>query len=118
MATTGWQHIPGHATLMWATTTPVQADQRAGPSNSRIDARNRIAERFIRAAGVAIDDQHTLGGEDVNDVLFLLYTSEIQLAVIVVGFEKLKFSENQYNFGDRTSLRDPNQSFVRQPDAI
>jgi hypothetical protein len=44
----------------WATTTPVQADQSAGPSNSRIDARNRIAEGFIRAAGVAIDDQHTL----------------------------------------------------------
>jgi hypothetical protein len=54
------QHIPGHAALMWATTTPVQADQSAGPSNSRIDARNRIAERFNRAAGVAIDDQHTL----------------------------------------------------------
>lgn len=53
------QHIPGRAALMWATTT-VQADHSAGPSNSRIDARNRIAESFIRAAGIAIDNQNTL----------------------------------------------------------
>jgi streptomycin 6-kinase len=46
---------------MWATTTPVQVDKSAGPCNSRIDARNRIAEKsFIRAAGIAIDDQHAL----------------------------------------------------------
>ena len=54
------EHIPGHPALMWATTTPVQADQSAGPSNSRIDARNRIAESFIRATGIAVDGQHTL----------------------------------------------------------
>jgi hypothetical protein len=53
-----------------------------------------------------------------SDVLFSLYTPEIQLAITGAGVEKLKIPENRYNFGDRTSLRDPNQSFVGQPDAI
>lgn len=53
-----------------------------------------------------------------TDVLVLLYKSEIQLAITEVGVEELTISENEYDFGDRTSLRDPNQSFVGQPDAI
>jgi hypothetical protein len=35
-----------------------------------------------------------------------------------VGVEKLKISENQYNFEDRKCLGDPNKSFVGHPDAI
>jgi hypothetical protein len=35
-----------------------------------------------------------------------------------VGVEKLKISENQYKFGDRKCLGDPDKSFVGHPDAI
>jgi hypothetical protein len=54
------QKIPGHPRLIWATTTQVQSDQSAGVSNTRIDARNKIAVRFVQATGIIIDDQHAL----------------------------------------------------------
>lgn len=53
-------NIPGHPRLIWATTTPVRSDQSGGASNTRIDARNKIAARFVQAAGIIIDDQHAL----------------------------------------------------------
>lgn len=54
------QEIPGNPRLVWATTTPVQRDESDGPSNARIDARNRIAASFVNAEKIVIDDQHTL----------------------------------------------------------
>lgn len=49
-----------HATLIWATTTPVRADANNGATNSRVDARNSIADALAKAQGIAIDDQHEL----------------------------------------------------------
>jgi hypothetical protein len=46
--------------LIWANTTPVRSDANNGATNDRVDARNAIALAFVRAAGVAIDDQHGL----------------------------------------------------------
>lgn len=48
------------APLIWAATTPVRPDASSGATNPRIDARNTAALRFIRAAGIAVDDQHAL----------------------------------------------------------
>lgn len=45
--------------LIWATTTPVLPAAH-GATNPRIDARNAIADSFVRAKGIAIDDQHAL----------------------------------------------------------
>ena len=46
--------------LIWANTTPVRSDANNGATNDRVDARNAIALAFVRAASVAIDDQHGL----------------------------------------------------------
>jgi lysophospholipase L1-like esterase len=48
------------AKLIWASTTPVRADIPAGPSNTRIDARNAIASNFFQRQGIPIDDLHAL----------------------------------------------------------
>jgi lysophospholipase L1-like esterase len=53
------QAAPG-AKLIWASTTPVRADIPAGPSNSRIDARNAIAREFFQHKEIPIDDLHAL----------------------------------------------------------
>jgi GDSL-like Lipase/Acylhydrolase family len=50
---------PG-ASLVWATTTPVKADASPGPTNARIEVRNRIAQDFVQAAGIVVDDEHEL----------------------------------------------------------
>jgi hypothetical protein len=50
---------PG-SSFIWATTTPVRVDDPPGPTNARINARNRIAQTFIRDADIPIDDQHEL----------------------------------------------------------
>jgi hypothetical protein len=50
---------PG-ARLIWATITPVKADTRPGPTNSRIESRNAIAKTLVQKAGLPIDDQHQL----------------------------------------------------------
>jgi hypothetical protein len=46
--------------LIWANTTPVKSDASSGATNPRIEERNAIAEEQVRAAGISIDDQHTL----------------------------------------------------------
>jgi hypothetical protein len=46
--------------LIWANTTPVRADTNTGATNARIDERNEIAEKIVKAAGIPIDDQHSL----------------------------------------------------------
>jgi hypothetical protein len=50
---------PG-ASFIWATTTPVKVDAVPGPTNARVDARNSIAQIFIKDAGIPVDDQHEL----------------------------------------------------------
>jgi lysophospholipase L1-like esterase len=46
--------------LIWANTTPVRADTTTGATNPRIDERNEISARIVKAAGIPIDDQHSL----------------------------------------------------------
>jgi hypothetical protein len=46
--------------LIWANTTPVKPNASNGPTNSRIESRNAIAQEQVRAAGISIDDEHTL----------------------------------------------------------
>jgi hypothetical protein len=46
--------------LIWANTTPVKPNTSNGATNPRIEERNAIAEEQVRAAGISIDDQHTL----------------------------------------------------------
>jgi hypothetical protein len=38
-------------------------DASTGPSNARIDARNAIAEKIVKSAGIPTDDQHFLMAE-------------------------------------------------------
>jgi hypothetical protein len=46
--------------LIWATTTPVEDHAPGGATNTRIDARNAIADSLVRAEHITIDDQHAL----------------------------------------------------------
>jgi lysophospholipase L1-like esterase len=46
--------------FIWATITPVQPRAFNGATNERVDARNAIAQSFIDAAHMPIDDQHAL----------------------------------------------------------
>jgi lysophospholipase L1-like esterase len=53
------------AKLIWASTTPVRKDavpdpEKPGATNGRVDARNAIADGFVKAAGIPVDDQHGL----------------------------------------------------------
>jgi hypothetical protein len=46
--------------LIWATCTPVRDDVAGGATNARVDERNAIAIKLVKAAGIEIDDQHAL----------------------------------------------------------
>ena len=46
--------------LIWASTTPVRSDEPNGATNSRVDERNTIALRLVKATGIEVDDQHAL----------------------------------------------------------
>lgn len=46
--------------LIWANTTPVRPDAKSGATNPRIDERNAIALALTGAAGIPLDDQHSL----------------------------------------------------------
>jgi len=60
------RHLTGNGgKLIWANTTPVKSDSN-GATNPRIDERNAIAEEQVRAAGISIDDQHTLMAEHLD----------------------------------------------------
>lgn len=50
---------PG-AALIWASTTPVKTESAPGPTNARIRERNSIAQVFVQAAAISIDDQYAL----------------------------------------------------------
>jgi hypothetical protein len=55
--------LASKAILLWATTTPVKVDSEPGPTNARIQARNSIAQSFVTADGIGVDDQHGLMAE-------------------------------------------------------
>ena len=46
--------------LIWSTITPVSSATPGGATNSRIEARNAIADSFTKPEGIAIDDQYAL----------------------------------------------------------
>ncbi|MFC5865040.1 SGNH/GDSL hydrolase family protein [Acidicapsa dinghuensis] len=48
------------STLIWASTTPVRIDKEVGPTNARVDERNKIALALITSAKISLDDQHAL----------------------------------------------------------
>lgn len=48
------------AHLIWTTSTAVRDDNATGATNSRIDARNKIASAFFKKHDIPIDDQHRL----------------------------------------------------------
>lgn len=54
------RQLAPHATLIWATITPVLKADDAGATNPRIDERNRLALTLMQQQHIAIDDQHTL----------------------------------------------------------
>jgi hypothetical protein len=49
-----------HAQLVWASTTPVRVDRTPGPTNARVMARNQIAQSFMEARHILLDDQCAL----------------------------------------------------------
>jgi hypothetical protein len=49
-----------NGTLIWATCTPVRDDLAGSATNARVDDRDAIAFKLVKAAGIAIDDQHAL----------------------------------------------------------
>jgi hypothetical protein len=49
-----------NANFVWASITPVRDEILPGPTNTRIEARNNIAQDFFRGSDVIVDDQHLL----------------------------------------------------------
>ncbi len=58
--------VPSRNALIWATTTPVESKAFNGATNDRVDERNRLALTKVRAAGIAVDDQHALMMKHLN----------------------------------------------------
>jgi hypothetical protein len=54
------RRIAPHASFIWASTTPVKVDVLPGPTNARINARNRIALALTSEVQITLDDQHEL----------------------------------------------------------
>jgi hypothetical protein len=49
-----------NAVLIWASSTPMKKPDEPGASNRRVDARDKIALKFVERAGILVDDQHEL----------------------------------------------------------
>ena len=83
---------PG-AKLVWASTTPVRKDKAPGPSNERIDARNRIAREFFEKRGIPVDDLHAVMADHADlhsdDVHFKPEGSAMLAASVAASVEKL-----------------------------
>ncbi|MGB6692097.1 MAG: SGNH/GDSL hydrolase family protein [Terracidiphilus sp.] len=47
-------------TLIWASSTRAREDKTGVVTNARVDERNAIAFKLVKAAGIEIDDQHAL----------------------------------------------------------
>ena len=52
--------IAPKASFIWAAITPVKVEDTPGPTNARIQARNRLAQTFVSHAGIPVDDQYAL----------------------------------------------------------
>jgi hypothetical protein len=83
---------PG-AKLIWAATTPVRTDKSPGPSNERIESRNRIAREFFEKQGIPIDDLNAVmsGHSDLHsdDVHFNPEGSAMLATQVAASVEKL-----------------------------
>lgn len=57
------------AQLIWASTTPVQKDIKDSATNDRIDKRNMLALKLMKAQSIPVDDQHALmmSHDDLHD---------------------------------------------------
>lgn len=62
------KHVPAATRLIWASTTPIRKDREGGASNSRIEARNRIARELATAAGIPVDDLHAAASAATGDI--------------------------------------------------
>lgn len=69
--------------LIWASTTPVRQDETGAATNSRVDERNAIAFKVVKAVGIEVDDQHALMAQHRDLYLDSLHfnTEGAQIAV-------------------------------------
>ena len=83
---------PG-ARLVWGATTPVRKDKAPGPSNERIEARNRIARELCEKQGIPVDDLNAAmaGHSDLHsdDVHFKAEGYAILAAQVAGSVEKM-----------------------------
>jgi hypothetical protein len=52
--------IAPKASFVWATITPVKVEDKPGPTNARIEDRNRIALSFMTHDAIPVDDEYEL----------------------------------------------------------
>lgn len=85
------------AKLVWATITPVRNDKDGGATNARIDARNAIADDWMKKSRIPIDDQHALmlQHQDLHadDVHYTADGSAMQGRQVADSVEKLLSSK-------------------------
>ncbi len=78
--------------LMWASTTPVHAPD-GGATNSRIDARNALAEQIMTKNNIPVDDQNSFmrAHDDLHDgnIHYTVDGSNLQAQQIVREISKL-----------------------------
>ena len=89
------RQLAPHATLIWATITPVLKADDGGATNPRIDERNRLALALMQQQHIAIDDQHTLMLDHQNlhqgNIHFTTAGSAIQAQQAAQSILKLLF---------------------------
>lgn len=89
------KHAPASAKLIWASTTPIRKDRgEGGASNSRIEARNRIARELATAAGIPVNDLHAAasaapGDIHTDDIHFTKEGSAMLGAQVAAAIQKL-----------------------------
>jgi len=59
----------------------VRDDNATGATNSRIDARNKIASAFFKMQGISIDDQHELMLDHRDDYQDSVHFNEVGSAI-------------------------------------
>ena len=69
------------ARLVWTSSTAVRDDNATGATNSRIDARNKIASAFFKMQGISIDDQHELMLDHRDDYQDSVHFNEVGSAI-------------------------------------
>jgi lysophospholipase L1-like esterase len=52
--------IAPKASFVWATITPVKVEDKPGPTNARIQERNRIALSFVAHDAIPVNDEYEL----------------------------------------------------------